>query len=76
MADKDLLSNMVSASHDYHVAKIDSQEELLVTGIQREFESILSHIQESEIMRNRDRVVEIKNYCDRALFELRQLAQQ
>lgn len=73
MADKDVVTNLLSGSHDYHLARLDQQEELLMTGISKEQEILIHKIQNEELKRNRDRVTEIKTFADRCDNEMKHI---
>ncbi|KAI8911701.1 hypothetical protein EDD86DRAFT_224677 [Gorgonomyces haynaldii] len=70
MSDRDVLMNVISASHDFRIAKIDAQEDLLSTGIAADQEQVIKKMQASEIARNRNRVCEIISILDKSNAEI------
>ena len=65
MTDKDQLTNAINLSHDFRLAKIDVQEDILVTGCTTDQETVLKDMHKTEIKRNRDRVGEIISLLDK-----------
>lgn len=70
MGDKDILMNVIVTSHDFRIAKIDSQEDILVSGIAQEQEFVIRNIQNAEFKRNRARVGEICALLDKTSLEI------
>ncbi len=65
MTDKDQLTNAINLSHDFRLAKIDIQEDILSTGCTTDQETVLKDMHKTEIKRNRDRVGEIISLLDK-----------
>ena len=70
MADKDILLNAVTSSHDYRLSKIDHQEDVLISGTQKSTEMTVGGVHEQEIKRNRKRVVEICGFLEKVTMEV------
>jgi hypothetical protein len=70
MGDRDVLLSVIVSSHDFRLAKIDIQEDGLVTGIAHDQESIVKRVLNNEIKRNRERVGEIIAFIDKCNFEI------
>ncbi|KAJ3159993.1 Dynein regulatory complex subunit 3 [Geranomyces michiganensis] len=66
ISDKDILMNAINSSHDYRLGKFDHQEDVLVTGVAKDLESIIQKTHEAEVTRNRERVCEIIAFLDKA----------
>ncbi len=70
ISDRDVLQNLILASHEYRTTRIDAQEELLTSGIISEQESVVRSVQKGEVARNRNRVSEILHIVDRTNAEI------
>lgn len=70
MGDRDILMNVIASSHDFRLAKIDLQEDALVTGIAHDQDWVVKKVQMNEIRRNRDRVSEIVAFLDKTNSEI------
>jgi RNAse (barnase) inhibitor barstar len=68
--DKDAFLNIINGSHDYRISKLDQQEDILVTGVTKEVEIINLNVQQTEIQRDRERIIEIVNYIEQKTKEL------
>ncbi|KAM4598286.1 dynein regulatory complex subunit 3 [Polymixia lowei] len=73
--DKDTVNNAVAGSHDTHLLKIDSREDMLVTRINAWMGVLIKGIQDDEVKRNRKRISEIHNCCDYLTEQLVDLQQ-
>lgn len=65
MTDKDQLTNAINSSHDFRLAKLDVQEDILVTGCTADQDTVLKEIHKTEVRRNRERVGEIIALLDK-----------
>lgn len=45
MADKDTLTNVIGASHDLHMQRIDAREDTLMTRARNWTENFITHLQ-------------------------------
>ncbi|KAJ3292884.1 Dynein regulatory complex subunit 3 [Rhizoclosmatium sp. JEL0117] len=70
LSDKDALVNTVNGSHDFRLAKFDHQEDLLVSGVGQELESMTRKLHDAEVQRDRDRVCEIFTFIDKCNAEI------
>ncbi|TPX36019.1 hypothetical protein SmJEL517_g01758 [Synchytrium microbalum] len=70
ISDKDSLTNSVNASHDFRLARIDQQEDTLVSGSAKDTEQVISGVHDEEIRRNRKRVIEIISFLGRLQQEI------
>jgi hypothetical protein len=70
MNDRDVLMNAIASSHDFRIAKIDFQEDGLVTGIAHDQDTVVKKVQMNEMKRNRDRVGEIIAILDKTYAEI------
>jgi hypothetical protein len=70
MNDRDVLMNAIASSHDFRIAKIDFQEDGLVTGIAHDQDTVVKKVQMDEMKRNRDRVGEIIAILDKTYAEI------
>lgn len=62
--------NCLNSSHDFRLAKLDAQEDALVTGIAHDQESIIKKIHSDEVSRSRTRVGEIIAFVEKSLAEI------
>lgn len=62
--------NVIASSHDFRIAKIDFQEDGLVTGIAHDQDTVVKKVQMNEMKRNRDRVGEIIAILDKTYAEI------
>jgi hypothetical protein len=62
--------NAIASSHDFRIAKIDVQEDGLVTGIAHDQDTVVKKVQMDEMKRNRDRVGEIIAILDKTYAEI------
>eukprot|EP01137_Pigoraptor_chileana_P010357 Opistho-2@59834 len=62
--DKDTLANILNASHDAHLGKIDGKEDEIVTRANRRLDEIVGKVHLDELTRNRHRVAEIGALID------------
>ncbi|KAJ3027082.1 UNVERIFIED_CONTAM: Dynein regulatory complex subunit 3 [Siphonaria sp. JEL0065] len=70
LSDKDALVNTVNGSHDFRLGKFDHQEDLLVSGVGQELETLTKKLHDLEIQRDRDRVCEIFTFIDKCNTEI------
>ncbi|KAI9138714.1 hypothetical protein BKA69DRAFT_1090274 [Paraphysoderma sedebokerense] len=70
LQDKDMVSNMLTTSHEFRLSKLDQQEEQLQTGIAKHLESMIQQVQQEEIKRNRERVIEVLSFIGRCNSEI------
>ena len=70
MGDKDILSNAVNGSHDFHQLKLDQQEDVLVSGIAKDMETTIQKTHDEEIQRNRTFIAEAMAFLDKAMADI------
>ncbi|XP_041085644.1 dynein regulatory complex subunit 3 [Polyodon spathula] len=71
--DKDTVVNIVSASHDIHLLKIDNREDDLITRANEWTTSLVEKVHSDEVKRNRKRILEINIYIDYLRDEIENL---
>ncbi|XP_058126128.1 dynein regulatory complex subunit 3-like [Anopheles ziemanni] len=62
--DKDVISNMAAGMRDQHMQLIDSREDKLITRSRNWVKELCDDLQNSEIIRNRAKVLEITYFLD------------
>ncbi|KAI9179347.1 hypothetical protein H9P43_004666 [Blastocladiella emersonii ATCC 22665] len=70
LRDKDAVNNHLTTSHDYHLSKIDAQEEAFSSGLAKSTDAIVGKVHQYEIDRNRDRLREIVMFTERCHQEI------
>ncbi|KAG7265367.1 hypothetical protein CRUP_004455 [Coryphaenoides rupestris] len=70
---KDTVMNVVNASHDMHILKIENREDTLVKRIKAWMAALIKRIQEEEVWRNRKCISEILNYTQHLRNQLEDL---
>ena len=63
LQDKDTLMGVINAAHDARVARLDAKEDELRTLEDGSCKAVVKAAVESEMARNRTRVIEIWNIC-------------
>ncbi|GJQ79697.1 hypothetical protein Trydic_g5844 [Trypoxylus dichotomus] len=64
LAEKEILSNSLAASHDMHLLVIDNREDRLVNRAKAWLHNLVSNLQRDEVTRNRTKVLEINHFLD------------
>ncbi|KAL5473021.1 hypothetical protein EMCRGX_G027461 [Ephydatia muelleri] len=64
MVDKDTLVGALNAAHDCHLLAIDNKEDSIVSSAKKDRDSLIETIQNSELKRNRQKIVEIEQYIE------------
>lgn len=72
MTDKDVLTNAINGSHDFHLSKVDQQEDNLVSGIGKHLEVTVQEVHNNEVSRNRNKICEIIAFLDKAIADIDQ----
>ncbi len=71
--DKDTLVSALNNAHDTHMLIIDGREDAIAQQMSRDMTSLTQDIQDGEIKRNRQKVVEIERYIDSQREEIEAL---
>ncbi|KAI4471540.1 protein phosphatase 1 regulatory subunit sds22-related [Holotrichia oblita] len=74
LAEKEILSNSMAASHDMHLLVIDNREDRLVNRAKTWLSNLVSNLQKDEVTRNRTKVLEINHFLDIQREEFDELA--
>ncbi|KAJ3339625.1 Dynein regulatory complex subunit 3 [Gonapodya sp. JEL0774] len=70
LSDKDALANLVNASHDARISKVDHEEDMLSSGHMKDLEMAIQGTHEGEWNRNRMRVCEIVAFVEKCRSEI------
>ncbi|KAL5473023.1 hypothetical protein EMCRGX_G027463 [Ephydatia muelleri] len=76
MVDKDTLVGALNAAHDCHLLAIDNKEDSIVSRAKKDRDSLIETIQNSELKRNRQKIVEIEQYIEQQKGEEDEIDQQ
>ncbi len=71
--DKDTLMSALNNAHDTHMLVIDGREDAIAQQMAQDMKTLTGDIQDGEIKRNRQKVVEIERYIDSQKEELEAL---
>ena len=71
--DKDTLTSALNNAHDTHMLAIDGREDAISQQISQDLAALMKNIQEAEVKRNRQKVVEIERYMEHQREELEAL---
>lgn len=71
--DKDTLTSALNNAHDTHMLAIDGKEDVISQQISQDLAALMKGIQEVEVKRNRQKVVEIERYIEHQREELEAL---
>lgn len=72
MSDRDVLSNLLSSSHDFRISQLDSQEDRFTNSVAMDQDDVIKTMQQQEIKRNRDRITEIIAFLEKSSNEIEQ----
>jgi hypothetical protein len=72
MSDRDVLSNLLSSSHDFRISQLDSQEDRFTNSVAMDQDDVIKTMQQLEIKRNRDRITEIIAFLEKSSNEIEQ----
>lgn len=65
LRDKGVLTNVIVGAHDGHLGYIDTKEDELIGGVKQEIDDLIENETKLESIRNRTRLSEIINFCER-----------
>lgn len=68
--DKDTLVSALNTAHDTHLLAIDSREDAISQQTSKDLASLIRDIQDAEVKRNRQKVLEIDLYIEHQREEL------
>jgi hypothetical protein len=72
LRDKDAVANHLTGSHDYHLSRIDAQEETFLTGLTKDLDLLVAQAHAYERKRHRSRLREVVLFQERCLIEVEQ----
>lgn len=73
VGDKDVCNTALSGSHDLHLGKILKREDEARALENRRFQELISNLNSTEKARNRDRILQIHDFCGETKRKLKEL---
>lgn len=68
--DKDTLVSAINTAHDTHMLAIDSREDIISQQTSKDMSALINDIQDAEVKRNRQKVLEVDLYIEHQKEEL------